>query len=93
GNPLVANSAFRTTIQNIVIGGASNIDYASNLGGAEIETGSAVIATEASQYAFSVATQYNNRVERVNQDTFATFGASEDKNTDIAVVNLLDNAA
>ncbi|MBO0198034.1 MULTISPECIES: hypothetical protein [Vibrio] len=93
GNPLVANSAFRTTIKNIVIGGASNIDYASNLGGAEIETGSAVIATEASQYAFSVATQYNNRVERVNQDTFATFGASEDKNTDIAVVNLLDNAA
>ena len=93
GNPLVANSAFRTTIQNIVIGGASNIDYASNLGGAGIETGSAVIATEASQYAFSVATQYNNRVERVNQDTFATFGASEGKNTDIAVVNLLDNAA
>ncbi|WP_038864853.1 hypothetical protein [Vibrio jasicida] len=93
GNPLVANSAFRTTVSNLIIGGASNIDYASNLGGVEIETGSAVIATEASQYAFSVQTEYNNRVERVNQETFATFASDESDLTDIARVNILDKAS
>lgn len=93
GNPLVANSAFRTKINNIEIAGASNLDYASNLGGTEIETGKAVIATEASQYSFSVATEYNNRVERVNQEEFATFASDETKLTDIARVNILDLAA
>lgn len=92
GNPLVANSAFRTTIQKIGIAGASNLDYASNLGGTEIETGKAVIATEASQYSFAVATQYNNRVERVNQHEFATFASDETKLVDIARVNILDLA-
>lgn len=92
GNPLIANSAFRTTINNIEIAGASDLDYASNLGGAEIETGSALIATEASQYSFAVQTEYNNRVERVNQETFATFASDEGALVDIARVNILDKA-
>ncbi|EEZ89849.1 hypothetical protein VME_01030 [Vibrio harveyi 1DA3] len=93
GNPMIANSAFRTSIDNMSIAGSSNLDYASNLGGAEIETGSAVIATEASQYSFAVQTEYNNRVERVNQETFATFAADESDLKDVARVNILDKAS
>ncbi|NMT18584.1 hypothetical protein HKA99_30030, partial [Vibrio parahaemolyticus] len=88
----IANSAFRTYIADMSIAGSSNLDYSSNLGGAEIETGSAVIATEASQYSFAVQTEYNNRVERVNQQTFATFAADESDLKDVARVNILDKA-
>lgn len=93
GNPMIANSAFRTSIADMSIAGSSNLDYSSNLGGAEIETGSAVIATEASQYSFAVQTEYNNRVERVNQETFATFAADESDLKDVARVNILDKAS
>ncbi|MCE3218266.1 hypothetical protein G5C64_05270 [Vibrio diabolicus] len=93
GNPMIANSAFRTYIADMSIAGSSNLDYSSNLGGAEIETGSAVIATEASQYSFAVQTEYNNRVERVNQQTFATFAADESDLKDVARVNILDKAS
>ncbi len=81
GNPLYANSAFRVVLGNhdfvdsvitdpgtneVLVKGASNLAYSSvDAADVAIETGTGVIATEVSQYAYSVKTELDGVIERV----------------------------
>ncbi|WP_026972292.1 hypothetical protein [Aliagarivorans marinus] len=95
GNPLIANSAFRTTIPQpaIVVSGASSLQYDSNLAGAPIESGVGPIATQGAQFSYSIETVYNNRVDRIDYSKFSTFALAESANSDVATVKLIDAAA
>ncbi|WP_026957844.1 hypothetical protein [Aliagarivorans taiwanensis] len=100
GNPVIPNSAFRTTILGTspaIVNGQSTVAYASNLAGTPIETGTGVLTSEASQYSFVVTQELNNRVERVNQLTFVNGSAEEEAvtatKTDIAKFSFTDSAA
>jgi hypothetical protein len=77
GNPLYANSAFRivlgqhdfdTTVtgtNRVLVKGESTLDYSSvDAAKVAIETGDGVIATEVSQYAYSVKTEFDGIIER-----------------------------
>lgn len=98
GNALTANSAFRVTLdttvadttaatENVVIGGASTISYASNLAGTAIETGSGILSTTANQFSAVIGSDnLDNTIERVDRDTFTTTNDAIDQ-LDFEIVN------
>jgi hypothetical protein len=70
---MTANSAFRVTIgatNDPILKGAANVNYASNLGGVEIETGVGKLAETTKQFSFVVNNEFDGRIERINQTTF-----------------------
>lgn len=91
GNPLTANSAFRIYLGDIAtdlagtpavdvvdISGASSVAYSSETsGGDAIETGTGVIATEESQFSFSVKTALDAVVEREDMTDFLPDGTGD----------------
>jgi len=78
GNPLTANSAFRVVLGNhqydatpgagvnkVIVKGASTLSYVSNKADkTQIETGTGVIATEQTQFGFSVDTKLDGLIKR-----------------------------
>ncbi|MET2950679.1 hypothetical protein ABXV18_21425 [Vibrio owensii] len=77
GNAMTANSAFRVTVgatNDPILKGAANVNYASNLGGTEIETGVGKIAETAQQFSFVVNNEFDGKIERINQTTFVPAG-------------------
>lgn len=72
GNPLTANSAFRVTLAVTPdISGAANVSYSSvDSGMNAIETGTGAVATETSQFGFSVTTALDGVINRTNGDLF-----------------------
>lgn len=89
GNPLTANSAFRTTIGGTpILMGAATVAYASNLAGTAIETGTGVIATEVQQFSATVSTDFDGVIERVDRDEFVP--ASQ---TDAGALTFVDKTA
>lgn len=91
GNPLTANSSFRISIADTDVTGAATVSYASNLAGAEIETGTGTIATENAQFAVSVSKKLDGVIERKDRVTFARNG--ESAITDTLELKFVDNAA
>jgi hypothetical protein len=92
GGPMLAGSAYRTTVTGAVISGASNVDFASDLAGTPIETGTGAIATEHTQFTVTLKQDIDGVVDRVNQDKFVTTSGSVYTNTSGQVV-IVDNAA
>lgn len=89
GNPLYADSSFRvhlgshgfdgtTTTKTVLVKGESFVNYRSVKadGTTEIETGSSQIAEEVSQYAYSVKTELDGVIERVNGLAFVNSGSA-----------------
>lgn len=78
GNPLTANSAFRMTFASsggVDFVGAANVAYKSSTSaGAEIETGTGVLATTESQFSFKVSQPYNGLIERLDKKSFSKNG-------------------
>lgn len=78
GNPLTANSAFRMSFASVAgvdFSGAANVAYKSTTtAGAEIETGTGVLATTESQFSFKVSQPYNGLIERLEKKTFSKNG-------------------
>jgi hypothetical protein len=85
GNPVTADSAFRIILDGagaigdgaglVDLAGASVVSYSSVTStDVAIETGTGVISTEVSQFAFGVKTPWNGVIERVSQVTFAENG-------------------
>ncbi|MBR8842485.1 hypothetical protein [Pseudoalteromonas sp. JC3] len=95
GNPLTANSAFRmsfATDAGVDFSGAGNVAYKSTtVAGAEIETGTGVLATTANQFAFNVKAPFNGLIERLEKDTFSKNSDSADKEEDKLVFELSNN--
>ncbi|NUZ10688.1 hypothetical protein HUZ36_07845 [Pseudoalteromonas sp. McH1-7] len=95
GNPLTANSAFRmsfATDAGVDFSGAGNVAYkATTVAGAEIETGTGVLATTTSQFAFNVKAPFNGLIERLEKDTFSKNADSTDKQEDKLVFELSNN--
>ncbi|MGI9832783.1 hypothetical protein ACJPQX_05785 [Vibrio vulnificus] len=90
GNAMTANSAFRVTVGAVndpILEGAANVNYASNLGGTEIETGVGKIAETAQQFSFVVNNEFDGKIERINQTTFVPAG------NDILNYTLTNNTA
>jgi hypothetical protein len=101
GNPLVANSAFRLTVaglsatNDIEISGAEEVCYTSfenNSGekGDVIETGCVAISELVSQYSFTVSTEWDGIIERVEQVNFVKDGDT-DTNADTLVYKISSN--
>lgn len=103
GNPLYANSGFRVIIGNhgydvgtpgtdtVYVTGASNLQYASEeADGTAIETGTGIIATEQSQFGFTVTTALNGVIERENQVDFINLDDST-YNDDVLAYTLVND--
>ena len=74
GNPLTADSAFRVDLGGAAtdITGAANVAYAAETAaGASIETGSGVVATTESQFAFTVEKKFDGIIDRLDRTIFS----------------------
>jgi hypothetical protein len=86
GNPLTASSAFRLTLANfgatngVSIGGSAEVCYESrDASDVLIEQGCSVISEEKSQFSFDVVQEWDGKIERVTQESFAR---NQDANID-----------
>lgn len=73
GNALSADSAFRVEIGagHVDVSGASTLAYsAKKANGDVIETGSSVIATEETQFTYTVATKFDGVIQRLDRTLF-----------------------
>ncbi|MDE3271238.1 hypothetical protein [Pseudoalteromonas sp. G4] len=103
GNPLVANSAFRLTVADLTAGtndieitGSEEVCYTSfqnNSGekGDVIETGCVAISELESQYSFTVSTEWDGIIERVEQITFVKDGDTDNANNDTLTYKISSN--
>jgi len=78
GNPVTAQSAFRmsfSTNAGVDFDGASSVAYSSvNASDVAIETGTGVLSKTQSQFSFSIAKEYDGRIERIAQTDFSRNG-------------------
>jgi hypothetical protein len=94
GQPMLAGSSFVVDLTNAnkpTLSGASTVTYRSvDASDVEIETGAGIIASESSQFSFSVTKEFDGMIERVAQDTFAQ-NADGGATVDVATFNLTNN--
>jgi len=78
GNPLTAQSAFRMSFllaAGVDFDGAASVAYSSvDASDNAIETGTGVLAKTQSQFSFSIAKEYDGRIERITQTDFSRNG-------------------
>ncbi|WP_372767916.1 hypothetical protein [Pseudoalteromonas sp.] len=74
GNPMSALSSFGVTLggTKVKIAGATNLTYDSVFNSAAVESGTFELATEKSQFSYTVTTKLDALIERESQLTFAS---------------------
>jgi hypothetical protein len=86
GNAITADSAYSVSIDVADITGAATVSYvAETAAGVQIETGSATVASEATQFAVSIIDEFDALIDRTTSTLF-TDGASTDT-LDLTVTN------
>ena len=90
GNPITAESAFRMSFAStagVDFDGAASVSFASvESDDTAIETGTGVLAKTQSQFGFSVAKEFDGRIERISQNAFS-------RNGDLATNSTVDTLA